>query len=81
MAMFPVQGVVEGDFVVVLVTADNEAPMTEVAQAIAHHGVGKRVPAQDRPLKVRYQGKVLSDDATILSTGCAPMDVLEVIYA
>lgn len=81
MAMFPVQGIVEGDFVIVLALADNEAPMTEVAAAIAHHGIGTRVAAQDRPLKVRYQGKVLDDDATILSTGCAPMDVLEVVYA
>ena len=80
MAMFPVQGLVEGDFVVVLALADNEAPMTEVAQAIAHHGIGTRVAAQDRPLKVRYQGKILDDDATIAGTGIAPMEVLEVVY-
>ena len=81
MAMFPVQGIVQGDFVVVLALADNDAPMTEVAAAIAHHGIGTRVAAQDRPLKVRYQGKVLDDAATIASTGVGPMDVLEVIYA
>ena len=81
MAMFPVQGIVEGDFVVVLALADNEAPMTEVAQAIAHHGIGTRVAAQDRPLKVRYHGRILDDTATIASTGCAPMDVLEVVHA
>jgi toluene monooxygenase system protein B len=80
MALFPVQGIVEGDFVVVLVTADDADPMDAVAQAIAHHGIGTRVAAQDRPLKVRYQGKVLADTATIADTGCAPMDVLEVIY-
>ncbi len=56
MALFPVQGIVEGDFVVVLVTADDTDPMTVVAQTIAHHGIGTRVAAQDRPLKVRYQG-------------------------
>lgn len=81
MAMFPFQGIVEGDFVVVLVTADDEEPMSEVAKAIAHHGIGTRVAAQDRPLKVRYQGRILDDSATIASTGCAPMDVLEVVYA
>ena len=81
MAMFPVQGIVEGDFVVVLVTPDDTDPMTAVAQAIAHHGIGKRVAAQDRPLKVRYKGTILDDDATIAGTGCAPMDVLEVVYA
>jgi toluene monooxygenase system protein B len=80
MALFPVQGIVEGDFVVVLVTADDTDPMTVVAQTIAHHGIGTRVAAQDRPLRVRYQGTVLDDAATIASTGCAPMDVLEVVY-
>ena len=54
--------------------------MTTVAQTIAHHGIGKRVAAQDRPLKVRYKGTILDDDATIAGTGCAPMDVLEVVY-
>ena len=54
--------------------------MTTVAQAIAHHGIGTRVAAQDRPLKVRYKGTILDDDATIAGTGCAPMDVLEVVY-
>lgn len=81
MAPFPVQGITEGDFVVVLCLVDSEQPMSEVAQAIAHHGVGKRVAPQDRPLRVRYQGDLLPDDATIESIGCAPMDVLEAVYA
>ena len=52
MALFPVQGIVEGDFVIVLVPIDDTDPMTVVAEKIAYHGVGKRVPVQDRPLKV-----------------------------
>lgn len=81
MAMFPIQGITEGDFVVVLALVDDEQPMSEVAQAIAHHGVGKRVAPQDRPLRVRYQGDLLPDDATIQSVGCAPLDILEAVYA
>ena len=81
MAPFPVQGITEGDFVVVLVLVDSEQPMSEVAQAIGYHGVGKRVAAQDRPLRVRYQGDLLPDDATIESVGVGPMDVLEAVYA
>jgi toluene monooxygenase system protein B len=80
MALFPVQGIVEGDFVVVLVPVDDTDPMTTVAEKIAHHGIGKRVLPQERPLKVRYQGVVLDDASTIVDAGCAPMDVLEVIY-
>jgi toluene monooxygenase system protein B len=80
MALFPVQGIVEGDFVVVLVPVDDADPMTVVAEKIAYHGIGKRVAAQDRALKVRYNGAVLADDSTIVDAGCSPMDVLEVIY-
>ncbi len=79
MALFPVQGIVEGDFVVVLAPVDDADPMTVVAQKIAHHGVGLRVPARDRPLRVRHHGRVLDDDATVMTAGVAPMDVLEVV--
>lgn len=81
MALFPVQGIVEGDFVVVLVPVDDTDPMTVIAEKIAYHGVGKRVPAQDRSLRVRYRGELLDDNATIAGLGCAPLDVLEVVYA
>ena len=81
MALFPVQGIVEGDFVVLLVPVDDTDPMTVVAEKIAHHGVGKRVPAQAGTLRVRYQGRLLDERSTILDAGCAPMDVLEVVYA
>jgi len=80
MALFPVQGIVEGDFVVVLVPVDDTDPMTVVAEKIAYHGIGKRVAAQDRPLRVRYKGALLDDASTIVDAGCAPMDVLEVLY-
>lgn len=81
MALFPVQGIVEGDFVVVLVPVDDTDPMTVIAEKIAHHGVGKRVPAGDRSPRVRYRGELLDDNATIGGLGCAPLDVLEVVYA
>ena len=81
MALFPVQGCVEGDFVLVLVPVDDGDPMSTVAQQIAHHGIGTRVAAQDRPLRVRWNGDLVDDDATIASLGCAPLDVLEVVYA
>jgi toluene monooxygenase system protein B len=81
MALFPAQAVFEGDFVVLLVPVDDEQPMTEVAAAVAHHVVGKRVPAQDRPLQVSYNGKVLADDATLSGEGIAPLEVLRVAYA
>jgi toluene monooxygenase system protein B len=79
MALFPVQGIVEGDFVVVLVPVDDTDPMTVVAEKIAHHGIGTRVAATGGALKVRWNGELLADDATIAGVGCAPLDVLEVV--
>jgi toluene monooxygenase system protein B len=81
MALFPVQGIVDGDFVVVLVTVDTEDPMSVVGAEIAHHAVGRRVEAQDRPVEVRRDGRVLDPDATVVSAGVAPLDVLTVGYA
>ena len=81
MALFPAQAIFEGDFVVLLVPVDDEQPMSEVAAAVAHHVVGKRVEAQDRPLQVTYNGEVLSADSTIASHQIPPLDVLRVAYA
>ncbi len=81
MAMFPVQGFVDGDFVIVLALVDDTDPMTVVAEKIAHHSVGKRVAAQDRPMKVKRAGETLADDATLAGIGALPLDVLEVVYA
>ncbi len=81
MALFPVQGIFDGDFVVLLVPVDTDDPMTVVAEKIAHHVVGRRVAAQDRPMRVRRQGEFLADDATVAESGLSPLDVLEVVYA
>jgi toluene monooxygenase system protein B len=81
MALFPMQGIFEGDFVVLLVPVDTDDPMTVVAEKIAHHVVGRRVAAQDRPMRVRRQGEFLADDATVAESNLSPLDVLEVVYA
>jgi toluene monooxygenase system protein B len=81
MAPFPVQAIFDGDFVVLLVPVDTDDPMTVVAEKIAHHVVGRRVAAQDRPMRVRCQGKFVADETTIAEANLAPLDVLEVVYA
>ena len=81
MALFPVQGIFDGDFVVLLVPVDTDDPMTVVAEKIAHHVVGRRVAAQDRPMRVRRRGEFLADDATVAESRLSPLDVLEVVYA
>jgi toluene monooxygenase system protein B len=81
MALFPIQAVFDGDFVVLLVPVDTEDPMRVVAEKVAHHVVGRRVAAQDRPMRVRRLGEVLADDTTIAQANLTPLDVLEVGYA
>ncbi|WP_338051191.1 toluene-4-monooxygenase system B family protein [Pseudonocardia acidicola] len=79
-APFPVQGIVEGDFVIVLVPVDTEDPMPVVAEKIAYHAVNRRVPERDQPMAVRHNGRVLAPESTVVDAGVAPLDVLEVIY-
>ncbi len=81
MAQLPVQGIVENDFVSLLAVVDDTDPVSTVALQIAAHAIGKRVPPQDRPLRVRHRGVLLDDDSSLADAGCAPMDVLEVKYA
>jgi len=81
MALFPVQGIFDGDFVVILAAIDTEDPMSVVGQKIAHHAVDRRVYEQDRPFEVRHNGTVLDPDATVISAGVAPLDVLTAGYA
>lgn len=81
MALFPLQAVFDGDFVVLLVPVDDQDPMSVVAGAVAHHVVDHRVAAQDRPLRVRHGGVTLPDDATVLTAGVGPLDVVQVGYA
>ncbi len=81
MAPFPVQGVVEGDFVVLLVAVDDEDPMSVVAEKIAYHAVNRRVAAREGSPRVRHNGKELAPDETVVTAGVAPLDVLEITYA
>ncbi|MCK8673745.1 toluene-4-monooxygenase system B family protein [Rhodococcus sp. NPDC003382] len=80
MALFPVQGIFDGDFVVLLVPIDDTDPMSVVAEKVAYHAAGRRVAAQPRPLQVRFQGRVLADTATVTDAGVGPLDVLQVGY-
>ena len=81
MALFPVQGIFDGDFVVLLVPIDDEDPMTVVADKIAYHAVERRIAKQDRPYQVKHKGRVLADTDTVVTAGVGPLDVLVVSYA
>jgi len=53
MALFPIYGVFKGDFVPHLVAVDTDDSMQKVAEQIAVHSVGRRVP--HKPSSSGYQ--------------------------
>ena len=56
MALFPIYGLFQGDFVPHLVAVDTEDTMHQVAEKIAVHSVGRRVP--NRPGAKGYRIRV-----------------------
>lgn len=80
MALLPIQGTTEGDFVVHLVPVDDQDSMSTVADKIAHHSVGRRVAAQNKTMAIRFHGETLPADATPASAGVGPMDFLQAFY-
>ncbi|QNO27219.1 toluene monooxygenase [Sphingopyxis sp. OPL5] len=86
MALFPIYGVFEGDFVPHLVAIDTDNSMAEIADAVAIHSVGRRIKAKPGgtyealiadevvPLDRNF-GEVMAEK------GVAPLDFVTVRYA
>jgi hypothetical protein len=49
MATVPLQAAFRGDFATLLVLVDDEDTMEVVAQKVAYHVIGRRLPPQDAP--------------------------------
>ncbi len=67
----PVNAKFEGDFVTQLVVILDTDTMREVAAKVAHHVVGKRLPARNADLVVSYQGRELPPDMTVTEASIA----------
>jgi toluene monooxygenase system protein B len=61
------------DHVTQLVVVLDTDTMREVAAKVAQHVVGKRLPARDAGMVVRYQGLSLPPDITVAEAGIAPL--------
>jgi len=81
MALFPLQGIVEGDFVVLLVPVDDADTMDTVGEKIRAHALGLRVGEEDTSWRLRHRGELLDGDVTVTGAGLAPLDVVEVVKA
>ena len=69
----PINAKFDDDFVTQLVVVLETDSMREVAAKVAHHVVGKRQPARDADLVVRYQGRSLPPDLTVAEAGITPL--------
>jgi toluene monooxygenase system protein B len=80
MALFPLQAIFDGDFVLLLVPVDDQDSMTQVAEKVAHHAVGRRVAPKDQALQVRHNSRPVAAHETVTTAAFGPLDVIEVGY-
>jgi toluene monooxygenase system protein B len=80
MAKVSLQAAFRGDFATLLVLVDDEDTMEVVAQKVAYHVIGRRLPPQDAPLRVQHNGLVLLPDQTVAQAVMSSMSFVEVFY-
>jgi len=83
MALFPIIGRVEGDFVPHLVAVDTDDAIDQVAEKVAVHTVGRRRPASPRAkgYDVLLHGKTLAGGVTLAKVmEGAPAPALQWFY-
>ena len=80
MATVPLQAAFRGDFATLLVLVDDEDTMEVVAQKVASHVIGRRLPPQDAPMRVQYDNRVLAPDQTVAQAEIPPMSFVQVFY-
>jgi toluene monooxygenase system protein B len=69
----PINARFDDDFVTQLVVVLDTDTMRDVAAKVAHHVVGKRLPARDADMVVRYLGRALPSDMTVTEAGIEPL--------
>lgn len=85
MALFPIYGLFKGDFVPHLVAVDTDDAVGQVAEKVAVHSVGRRLPARPGvPYRVSVGERTVPNDATlgevIAQTGLKPLQWVVVDY-
>jgi toluene monooxygenase system protein B len=69
----PINAKFDDDFITQLVVVLDTDTMREVAAKVAQHVVGKRQPARNAGMVVRYQGRSLPPDITVAEAGIGPL--------
>ncbi len=80
MALFPIYGRFVGDFVPHLCPVDTDDDMNSIAQQVAVHTLGRRLPEDDRPMDVLVDGKVIDPSTKLGELGLAPLAWVDVKF-
>jgi toluene monooxygenase system protein B len=76
----PLNAIFHDDFVQILVPVTTADTVAEVAEKVAHHVAGRRVPKQDAPMVVFHGGRRLDPALTVAEAGIGPLDNVRVEY-
>lgn len=77
----PINAMFQDDFVTQLALVLDTDTIDEAAQKVAAQVVGRRVPARDAGLVVRFEGKVVPGDISVAQSGIGPLDIVNVGWA
>lgn len=77
----PINARFDEDFVTQLVLVTSADTMQEVAEKVAYHVVGRRLPPRDAPMVIRYRGRELPADMTVEEAGIEPLQNVYVNWA
>ena len=82
MALFPIYGRFIGDFVPHLVAVDTDDTMAEVAEKVAAHSVGRRIPRRPdaNGFEVLIGGEPVAANVVLGSLGLRPLDWIDVRF-
>jgi hypothetical protein len=81
MALFPIYGHFIGDFLPHLVAVDTDDTMAQVAEKVAVHSVGRRIPPRPgKGFEVLVSGRLVGRDVVLGSLGLSPLDWVDVRF-
>lgn len=81
MALFPIYGRFQGDFVPHLCPVDTEDDMTAIAQQVAVHTIGRRLPAvEGAEFDVFVDGELIPPETKLGELGLAPLGWVDVRF-
>ena len=80
-SLIPLNALFADDFLQILVPVMSNQTIAELAEAVATHAEGVRVPAQDRRKVVFHNGRALAAELSVAEAGIAPLDHVTVQYA